>query len=154
MANANNPHGFNVYRVRTGTGIIPVQHGLAASTFVATRGDPLELLTTGLLDVASATSTTIHGVCNADYVSGTAQQNVEFIPASTNVEFEGQAAGSALQTVIGQSMDISGTTGAVLINQAASSVGVVRAIAFHPSDTPGNYARLIVKFVKSSWEAN
>jgi len=154
MANTNNPHGFNVYRVRSGEGIIPLQHGLAASTFVATRGDPLTMLTTGLLDIATSSSTTIHGVCNAKYVSGTAQQNVEFIPASDDVEFEGQASGDAQQTVIGQSMDISGTTGAVAINQSAATTGVVRAIAFHPSDSVGNYARLIVKFAKSSWEAN
>ena len=125
MANVDNPSGFVV--ARSNGVVVPIVRGTTKSNLALADGDLIICLTTGLIDIATSSSATIHGLC-VKAVSATAatQKDVWYVPALETIEFEGQCSGTMAQTDIGEAVDIEGTTGIMEVNEDANSTAVIR----------------------------
>ena len=125
MANVDSPSGFVV--ARSNGVVVPVVYSYTKSNLALADGDLIIMLTTGLIDIAVAGSTTIHGLCVKALTATAATQKLcAYVPALETIEFEGQCSGTMAQTDIGEAVDIEGTTGIMEINEDANSTAVVR----------------------------
>lgn len=152
MANVDNASGFVVANASGGP--VPIKYGTTKSNLTLTAGDLIIMLTTGLIDIAVAGSTAIHGLCVQSVTAVAAtQKTVAYVPALETIEFEGQCSGTMAQTDIGEAVDIEGTTGIMEVNEDANSTAVIRItdLAKNTGNAVGANAR--VKFVvnKSSY---
>lgn len=154
MANVDNPNGFRA--LQTTSGSKPqVLSGYTKTGVTLNPGDAIIVDgTTGLIDIATSSSTAIYGVCQSKVTGETGvSKRVNFIPASRDVIFEGQCSGTLTQATIGDTCDIEGTTGIMEINEDSTTTNVVRIIGL--SDRPGNdlgaNARVKFTFVGSQW---
>ena len=152
MANLDNPNGFVV--ARSNSVVVPLVKGLTGSNVTLADGDFIVKLTTGLIALATSSSTTLHGVC-AKAVVGVAgvRQECWFVPALETIEFEGQCSETMAQTDIGEAVDIEGTTGIMEVNENANATGVIRitGLANGLKNAIGANARVRVVVNKSSY---
>lgn len=152
MANVNNPKGFTV--ARSNSVIVPMVRGIVGSNVSLADGDLITMLTTGLIALATGSSTTIHGLCvTAITAKATAQQTISYVPALETIEFEGQCSGTMAQTDIGEAVDIEGGTGAMMVNEDANSTVVIRITGLGNglANAIGQYARVRFVVNKSSY---
>jgi hypothetical protein len=153
MANVDNPNGFFAV-ANLGGGAIPIWHGTTKSNLTLAAGDALIVATTGLIDIAGATSASILGVCTKAItgVTGT-QKTVDFVPALPSIVFEGQCSGTAAQTDMYEKMDIEGTTGIMELNENSNSYNVAMPIGLveRPSNAIGANARLLFIWTNSAF---
>jgi hypothetical protein len=108
----------------------PILNGTAKTNTDIAIGDALVKDTTyGYLRPASAASTAIWGVAQEE-VTGAAgvTPNIPYIPALADCVFSGVSSGTTTAGMIGEEVDIEGSSGSMLINEDASTTDVVRLI--------------------------
>lgn len=149
MANKDNPNGFRVLQTVSGT-VPMVLSGLTVTGLSIKPGDAvIKDGSTGLLDIATASSTAIFGVCQSEVTGETGvSKKINYIPATEDVIWEGQCSGTLTQAMMGDTCDIEGTTGIMEINENATSTNVVRLIELsdRPDNAMGANARVKFKF--------
>ena len=126
MANKDVRNGFSFVRSLSGQQA-PLSGALAASQTIA-KGDAL-IISSGLIEIALATSALIWGVAAEDASSGASitreDDRIAFYPAAPGYIFEGQCSGITSATTVGSQADIEGATGVMEINADASVEDVV-----------------------------
>lgn len=149
MANKDNPNGFRVLQTVSGTEPM-VLSGLTVTGLTVAPGDALvKDASTGLLDIATASSTAIFGVCQSKVTGETGvSKKINYIPVTEDIIWEGQCSGTLTQAMSGDTCDIEGTTGIMEINENATSTNVVRIIEMsdRPDNAMGANARVKFKF--------
>lgn len=153
MANKDLPNGFRA--VMAGSGCTaPVFEAMSKVNISLAPGDALIMLSDGTVDIALAASAAIFGVCQSKItaVSGKSQK-VRYVPALDDLIFEGQCSGTFTPVNVGESVDIEGATGAMMINEDAQSTGVARLIglAGGVDNAVGSKARVFFTWCKSQW---
>lgn len=100
------------------------RYPLAASQTIAV-GDPLELNSSGLVIVATATSAALLGVA-ASACAASAALDPIMVYDDPKAEFIAtcDAYAEAVQAIVGDEVDLIGSTGAFLVNLGASAVDV------------------------------
>lgn len=151
MANIDKPAGF---RVSAMPGSFPIYTGKTASNVTLNPGDAVIRLTTGLIGLALATSTSILGVSQSK-LTGEAgvQKDCMFVPALPGIVFSGQCSGTPTQSVVGEKHDIEGGTGVMEINEDATSTNVVEIVGFEGgiNNAVGANARVLFVWSSSAW---
>lgn len=156
MANVDNPNGFRAVRTLNGS-CIPIlpKYGKANTNFNV--GDAVIIgAADGLIDVALPSSTAIYGVCVCKSVAEAGvSKEIQFVPASKDIIFEGQCSGTYAVTYDGDYVDIEGTTGIMEINENSSTYGVAQIVCMAPApdNAVGANARVHFKWAASSFEA-
>ena len=149
MANTNNPNGFMC--VKSDFGPIKIEEGLVATGQTITKGDAL-IISSGLIQIAVATSGAIYGVAAESVTSAAAGSNIKFIPALPWYVFEGQCSGSFAATHRGGTADIEGTTGIMEVNEDASVEDVLVMVREHPDATVGSAsAQIYFRWIRSAY---
>jgi len=107
----------------------------AAQTFA--QGDLLDLNSSGQIELATASSGALIGVAAA---ASAAQADGTQVPVYADPDqlFEGQCSGTFAITLIGNAVDIEGTTGIMEINENAITKGVVQIIDYPRNGPDGN----------------
>jgi hypothetical protein len=119
-------------------------------------GDAVILLSTGVIDIASATSAAILGVCQGKVTAEAGvQKKVLVVPALKNIVFSGQCSGTYSPVNAGESVDIEGTTGIMEIDENAQDIGVARIVGLEGgiNNAVGANARVLFTWAKSQWTA-
>ena len=149
MANTDNPNGFMC--VKSDFGPIKIEEGLVATGQTITKGDAL-IISSGLIQIAVATSGAIYGVAAESVTSAAAGSNIKFIPALPWYVFEGQCSGSFAATHRGGTADIEGTTGIMEVNEDASVEDVLVMVREHPDATVGSAsAQIYFRWIRSAY---
>ena len=149
MANTDNPNGFMC--VKSDFGPIKIEEGLVATGQTITKGDAL-IISSGLIQIAVATSGAIYGVAAESVTSAAAGSNIKFIPALPWYIFEGQCSGSFAVTHRGGTADIEGTTGIMEVNEDASVEDVLVMVREHPDATVGSAsAQIYFRWIRSAY---
>ena len=149
MANTDNPNGFMC--VKSDFGPIKIEEGLVATGQTITKGDAL-IISSGLIQIAVATSEAIYGVAAESVTSAAAGSNIKFIPALPWYVFEGQCSGSFAATHRGGTADIEGTTGIMEVNEDASVEDVLVMVREHPDATVGSAsAQIYFRWIRSAY---
>lgn len=104
---------------------------LASETIAV--GDPVEIDASGLLICATATSATLIGVA-AEAVTSAATGAVIAVYDDPEAKFLARcdAVGENLQAVVGDEVDLIGSTGAFYVNLGASATDVFKTLAIGP----------------------
>lgn len=145
MANLDKPSGF---RVAQNPGSFPVYTANTKSNLSLNPGDALIMLSNGTLDIATAASTAIFGVCQSKITAVAAtQQKCLYVPTLPTIVFSGQCSGTFTPVNVGEAVDIEGTTGIMEINEDAQSTGVVRLIGLEGGINNANGANARVLFI-------
>jgi len=149
MANKDNPHGFRALQTVSGT-VPMVLKGLTTTGLTIAPGDAvIKDASTGFLTIATAASASIFGVCQSKVTGETGvSKEINYIPATEDVIWEGQCSGTLTQAMMGDTCDIEGTTGIMEVNENATSKNVVRLIELSdkPDNAMGANARVKFKF--------
>ncbi len=129
MANTDNPNGFKLVRNTTGQPYT-VSLPIAASQTIA-KGDAV-IISSGLIEIAVATSPLIHGVAAESVTSGgsvtRADDQILIYPAIPSNIFSGQCSGDSTAALVGTAVDIEGTTGIMEINENATTEDVAQIV--------------------------
>lgn len=153
MANKDLPNGFRAVMCAGGR-VPPIFTANTTSNLTVAPGDALTILSTGVLDIATASSAAIFGVCQSK-ITGEAgvQKKCLYVPAADDIIFEGQCSGTFTPVNVGESVDIEGTTGIMEINENATSLAVARLIglAGGVENAAGANARVWFTWTKSQW---
>lgn len=92
-------------------------------------GDPVELNSSGLIIVATATSAALCGVAAEACTSAAAGTRIGVYDDPKQVyKAKCDTIGELLQATIGDTVDLVGSTGAFLVNLGASAVNVIRVV--------------------------
>jgi hypothetical protein len=153
MANKDLPNGFRAV-MTTGGHSPPIFTAYTTSNLTVAPGDALTMLSTGVLDIATATSAAIFGVCQSKITGETGvRKKCLYVPAADDIIFEGQCSGTFTPSNVGESVDIEGTTGIMEINENAQSVGVARLIGLsgEVDNAAGANARVFFTWTKTQW---
>ena len=129
MANNDRPTGFRFVRSMSGQ-MAPVRGRVAASQIIA-KDDALIINGSGLIEIAVATSGQIYGVADAPITTtGSVDETdtVQFYPAHDQAVFEAQTSGSSTLALVGTDVDIEGATGAMEVNENATTEQVFRIL--------------------------
>jgi|TARA_R100001530_G_scaffold135759_1_gene113818 hypothetical protein len=148
MANVDNPNGFKC--VKSDTGIIQIEEGLVATGQTITKGDAL-IITSGLIQIAVATSPQLYGIAAESVTSAAAGSNIKFIPALPIYVFEGQTSGTYAATDRADLCDIEGATGVMEVNEDGATEDVIVIIREHPDASLAANARVYFRIVQSSY---
>lgn len=148
MANTNNPHGFQPERNEAGAAI-PIEYGYLDTGQTVTKGDLIYWGANGNLIIYTAQIATVAGVATEAKTTTTAVAQIGFYPVQDNIIFSAQSSGTPTTSLIGSTCDIEGGTGAMMINENATNVNIVRIVGLNARSTMGQYAELDVKFVQS-----
>ena len=149
MANTDNPNRFMC--VKSDFGPIKIEEGLVATGQTITKGDAL-IISSGLIQIAVATSGAIYGVAAESVTSAAAGSNIKFIPALPWYIFEGQCSGSFAADQRGGTADIEGTTGIMEVNEDASVEDVLVMVREHPDATVGSAsAQIYFRWIRSAY---
>ena len=100
------------------------QYKCAASQTIAI-GDMVTLNSSGLVEIADASSTTLLGAA-ASSVTSSASGDAIVVYDDPHALFLAQASASASQTLVGKTRDLSGATGAQKVNIGATSVNCLK----------------------------
>lgn len=152
MANPDNAYGFLPYK-RWGGADIPIETMKTESNVTLAVGDAVVIGTdSGYLKLATAADVTLAGV-SAGAVSGTAatRKDATFVPALPDIVFKGQCSGTPTMGNIGEACDIEGGTGAMEVNENATSTEVIKIVGFHPATSVGLNAEVLFTIVKSDF---
>lgn len=152
MANVDRPNGFTAVAPDGLT--LPMYEFYTQSNLTLNPGDAVIMNSNGTVNIASAASTAIFGVCQSKVTAIAAtKQKVLVIPANPNIVFSGQCSGTYTPVNAGESVDIEGTTGIMEINEDAQSVGVARIIGLEGgiNNAAGANARVLFTWNKSQW---
>lgn len=104
-------------------------HTVATGQTIAV-GDPVELNSSGLIIVATATSAALAGVAAEACTSAAAGTKIGIYDDPKQIyRAKCDTAGEALQAVKGDTFDLVGSTGAFLVNLGASDIDVLRVVA-------------------------
>ena len=148
MANADNPHSFDVFEVEGFGGVVPLRSGKMAASTTLSKGDAIYRNSSGLIALAvSTTGASVLGTA-AETVTTGAGENTEilFVPALKEITFSGQCSGTLTQALLGTDVDISGTTGVMEISESASVGGVARLLKLNPKSALGLNAEVLFKW--------
>jgi hypothetical protein len=154
MANVDNPNGFRAIAPDGTT--LPQYTYFTKSNLSLNPGDAVILLSTGVIDIASATSAAILGVCQGKVTAEAGvQKKVLVVPALKNIVFSGQCSGTYSPVNAGESVDIEGTTGIMEIDENAQDIGVARIVGLEGgiNNAVGANARVLFTWAKSQWTA-
>ena len=154
MANVDNPNGFRAVKSLSGS-FIPTFEYYTKTALALQPGDAVVLLSTGLVDIATAASASIFGVCQSKVTAETSvSKKVLVVPASRDLVFEGQCSGTFTPGNVGEAVDIEGATGVMEVNENAQSVGVVQLLGLSkaPNNAAGANARVYFTWKKSQWD--
>jgi hypothetical protein len=154
MANKDYPNGFKAIAPAGTT--VPMYPYYTKSNLTLNPGDAVILLSTGVVDIALAASTTILGVCQSKVAAEAGvQKQVNVIPALPSIVFSGQCSGTYSPVNAGESVDIEGATGVMEVDENAQSTGVVRIVGLEGGidNAVGANARVLFTWAKSQWTA-
>ena len=154
MANKDYPNGFKAI-APAGTAL-PLYTYNTKSNLSLSPGDAVILMSTGVVDIATASSAAILGVCQSKVTGETGvQKQVAVVPAYKDILFSGQCSGDYSPVNAGESVDIEGTTGIMEINENAQSAGVARIVGLEGGidNAVGTNARVLFTWAKSQWTA-
>lgn len=150
MSNPDSAYGFLPFK-RWGGADIPIETMTTESNVTLAVGDAVAIdSATGLLRLATATDTALAGV-SMGTVTGVAatQQSAVFVPALPDIVFKGQCSGTPTQASVGDYCDIEGSTGAMEVNENATSTKVLKIVGFHPGTSIGLNAEVLFTVAKS-----
>lgn len=153
MANKDLPNGFRAAMAGSGSPP-PVFEAMTKANIALSPGDALIMLSNGTVDIATASSTAIFGVCQSKVTAESGvSKKIRYIPALDDLIFEGQCSGTFTPVNVGESVDIEGTTGIMEINEDAQSVGCARIVglAGGVDNAAGANARVFFTWTKSQW---
>jgi predicted RecA/RadA family phage recombinase len=128
MANPDTPNGFTLVRSDYGQAVV-VHYPVAASQTIA-KGDAV-ILSSGLVNIAVATSGALLGVAAASITTGASVTRDDTVPvwvALPGHVFEGQCSGSTVASTLGSECDIEGATGVMEVNENASVEDVLQIV--------------------------
>jgi hypothetical protein len=151
MANTDNPNGFRFAYSEAGHG--EFISGTLESGQTAYQGDLLVMDTTsGKLNVATATSRFIYGVCPADVDASSADTDIEFYPAVPWYVFDVQCSGTYAITKRGQAVDVeTAGSGTFEANEDSYSNPLIKIIGEVDGTEIGANSRVLVKIVRSQY---
>jgi len=127
MANVDRPSGFRAVS-NLGGGAIPMYKAPVTIGTVLAPGDAIVMLSTGIVNIATAASAKIYGVCQSEVAATAALGECLYVPALSTLVFEGQCSGTYTPVNAGETVDIEGTTGIMEINENAQAVNVARIL--------------------------
>lgn len=128
---------------------------MAASTTI-TEGDAV-IFSSGYLDVATATSGTIAGVAVESKTTGAGENPfILMIPALPFYLWTANTSGTPTQAMVGTLVDIEGATGAMEVDEDASTEDVVQIIDIDRDGFTGNAfstanSDVIIRFVRTDF---
>lgn len=150
-ANVDNPNGFSFERRVGGGPGVPLEHGLAKSNVDIAAGDALEI-TLGLLIVAAAANTEIHGIA-AESLTGhaTKQTSIAYFPALPDLVFSGQTDGDASISFLGTRLGLAGTTGVMELDSTGATTSIAQIVGLKDGSAWDSNARLLFTIARSSF---
>ena len=154
MSNVDNPNGFRAVKSLSGS-YIPTFEYMTKANLALTAGDAVIMLSNGTVDIATASSPAIFGVCqNSVTAESGVSKRVLVVPASRDLIFEGQCSGTFSPVNVGEAVDIEGTTGIMEINEDAQAVGVAQIIGLAKGvdNKAGAFAHVFFVWKKSQWD--
>ena len=153
MANKDLPNGFRA--VMSGSGSPPPVFEVKTKANLALNpGDFIVMLSNGTVDIATASSTAIFGLCQSKVTAESGvSKKIRYIPALDDLIYEGQCSGTFTPVNVGESVDIEGTTGIMEVNEDAQSTGVIRIVGLAKGvgNAAGANARVNFTITKSQW---
>jgi len=153
MANTDNPNGFQLAYTKTGGPAVMIKRKVAASQTIV-KGDPVVLGTAGTITIDDGAGVSLEGIAAEGCVTTAADELTEILLyAASNVNvFVGQCSGSSATALLGDHVDIEGSTGIFEINEDAGSTKVIKLIGLHKDDAEGANGRMFFTIAKSSYE--
>lgn len=151
MANPDVANGFSFERRVGGGAGVPLEEAWAKSNVDIAAGDAL-ICTNGLLIVAVAASTSLHGIA-AEAITGlaTSRQKVAFYPALPDLIFSGQCDGDASESDLGAHKGLLGTTGIQEIDSTGATTSVLNIVGLKDGSTWDSHARMLFTIRRSSF---
>jgi len=151
MANVDNANGFSFERRVGGGPGVPLERGIVKSAVTIAAGDALEI-TLGLLIVAAAANTELHGIsAEALTAKATAQGSVAYYPALEDIIFSGQTDGDATASMAGKRLAVAGTTGIMELDSTGGTTSVAQIVGLKKGSTWDSHARLLFTIARSSF---
>jgi hypothetical protein len=152
VGNVDSSNGFwPVALLSGGTGAIPTFQATLAANQAITAGDALVSNGDGTCQIALHNSAAIFGVAAETKVSDTSTQNLLIYPALPWILFEAQCAATYAITIRYTAVDIQGSTGAMEVEENATTYGVFWVINENPETPVGDYTRVRGVFIQSSF---
>jgi hypothetical protein len=155
MANTNSAKGFKAIRHYFGAAGLPTEWGTLNTSVTVAIGDALTFTTTGFITLGLAASTTILGVSKSA-ITGAAgvTPQVAYTPNVPGIIWQGQCSTTGTRTICFETHDMSGGTGAMQINDGATSTNVIFPLklatdSLFPENAFGQYAKFEFVFTKS-----
>jgi len=158
MANVDNPNGFYLDYSMTGhSELVTGDIYKAAAALTITAGDAVieDASTAGKVDIAASNSGLLLGV-SAETNAWTAAQalagdDILFYPAVPWLVFNGQCSGTYALTKRYYACDIEGSTGAMEVNEDATTESVIYIIGEDPNSAIGANTRVKFTIIRSSY---
>jgi len=154
MPNADYPNGFRAVKSLSGS-FIPTFEYMTRANLALNPGDAVIMLSNSTIDIATASSAAIFGVCQSKVAAESGvSKKVLVVPASRDLIFEGQCSGTFSPVNVGEGVDIEGATGIMEINEDAQVVGVAQLLGVSkaPNNELGLNAKVYFTWKKSQWD--
>jgi hypothetical protein len=157
MANLDNPNGFRAI-MPAGT-VLPMFEYYTKSNVALAPGDAVYLLSTGVVDIMTASiNVGVLGVCQSKVTAEAGvQKKVLVLPAYKDIVFSGQCSGTYSPVNAGETVDLEGTTGIMEVNENSlvASTACIRIIGLEQGidNAVGANARVLFTWAKSQWTA-
>jgi hypothetical protein len=149
MANTDGPKGFKFIKSLAGEATIRTET-LDTSQTIA-KGDAL-ISASGVLQIAVTSSAQLYGIAAEAVTTDTVNTaSIKFYPAIRDYVFEGQTSGTFADTIIGTACDIEGATGAMEVNENATTYDVIQIIGRNPNSPAGTNAKVRFIILRSSY---
>ena len=150
MANSSTRYGFRPFKENH-----KIEWYNAAASQTIAKGDAVILNANGDSNIGLSNSAALLGVA-AGPVTTTAGDEQTLFPvwvAEYDSMFVGQCSGTYALTLRGDMVDIEGATGAMMVNENASSTKVLQLIREYTDtgDAIGAYCEVVFKIIKSQY---
>jgi hypothetical protein len=147
-ANADNPNGCKPAGL-FGQLAEPFQPFETAAAQTIVEGDPVKLDGSGQIVIGTATDSTLLGFARTAVTASSAGDLI-YVYSDPLTVFECQCSGTFAITMIGDAVDLEGSTGAFEVNENATTYRPLRILNYNPNDSVGANTRVYVQLVMST----
>jgi len=147
-ANADNPNGCRPAGL-FGSFSEPFQAFEAAAAQTIAEGDPVKRDGSGQVVIGTATDSALLGFARTAVTASSAGDLI-YVYSDPSTVFECQCSGTFAITMIGDAVDLEGTTGIFEVNENATTYMPVRIVNYNPNDSVGANTRVYVQLVMAS----
>ena len=142
-ANTDNPNGCKPTGL-FGQFVAPFSPFQAAASQTIVEGDPVKLDGSGQVVIGAATDSSLLGFARTAVTDSDAG-DIIYVYNDPEQVYECQCSGTFALTMIGDAVDLEGSTGIFEVNENASTYQPVRIVGYNANDSVGANTRLFVR---------